>query len=72
MNNCRNNSALKLPCINHNNIIRINGYFFSKSNTYKELLQCIDDLKAIIPKVSELETKSLELLKTVLMPSYIV
>ncbi|CAD8042922.1 unnamed protein product [Paramecium primaurelia] len=52
------------------NLTLINGYFYSKSNNYKELLICIEDLNKINGQIHELELQSLEILKTVVIPNF--
>ncbi|CAK85084.1 unnamed protein product (macronuclear) [Paramecium tetraurelia] len=48
----------------------INGYFYSKSNNYKELVQSIEELVRINNQLHELELQSLEILKTVVIPNF--
>ncbi|CAD8052828.1 unnamed protein product [Paramecium sonneborni] len=52
------------------NLTLINGYFYSKSNNYKELLQCLEELSKINAQIHELEMQSLEVLKTVVLPNF--
>ncbi|CAD8139572.1 unnamed protein product [Paramecium octaurelia] len=48
----------------------INGYFYSKSSNYKELVQSIEELVRINNQLHELELQSLEILKTVVIPNF--
>ncbi|CAD8081207.1 unnamed protein product [Paramecium sonneborni] len=56
----------QLPC----NLTLINGYLFSKSNNYKELLQHLEELNKINLQIRELELQSYEVLKTVSIPDF--
>ncbi|CAK73144.1 unnamed protein product (macronuclear) [Paramecium tetraurelia] len=49
------------------NLTKINGYLYSKTNNYKELLQHLQELNKISSQIRSLELQSYEVLKTVVV-----
>ncbi|CAD8060959.1 unnamed protein product [Paramecium primaurelia] len=51
------------------NLTLINGYLYSKTSHYKELLHHLEELNKISSQIRQLELQSYEVLKTVIVPS---